>query len=423
MKKLINFLPNNIIKNPFLISSLVMVIGSNIYNAGQFIYHIVAGRILGPAFYGDLAALINILGIFGLVQISIGLTIVKFISSEKQPEKAKGLTQWAIIWSSGFGISVAVLLVVFAPFISSFLQLTQPAAIYLLAPVIFLYATTTITRSVLQGLLRFGWFVGSLLSEVSIKLILMIPFVFAGYAVIGALGALLIGVFGSLFIGLYPLRDYLKGWGIKPETSPLIKYSIPAFFQGIALTSMYTIDLFLVKHYFTPESAGLYAALAKLGSIVFFGASPITHVMFPLVARKHSHGEAYHKIFYLSLFLIGGIVSLVILNYILFPLIFLSTLGQNFLEGAPILWWFGVFMGLLAIAMLFIQFYLSIGKVFVVWLFLAAAFLQALLIVLFHASLVMVIQMSIVAAALLVLSLLIYFPYHDPSPKGLGGGK
>lgn len=418
MNKLVDFLPNNIIKNQFFLSSLVMVVGSNIYNAGQFLYHIVGGRILGPAFYGDLAALVNILGIFGLVQISIGLTIVKFVASEKDDEKIKGLTQWAVLWSSGFGILVAVLLVVFAPFISEFLQLTQQSSIYFLAPIIFLYAIISIARSVLQGLLKFGWFVVSLLSEVVIKLALMVPLVFAGYAVIGALGAFLVGVFGSLFIGLYPLRNYLlKGKGTTPSISPLVKYSVPAFMQGVALTSMYSTDLFLVKHFFAPETAGLYAALAKLGSIVFFGASPITHVMFPLVARKYSHGESYHKVFYLSLLLISSMGCLIVLCYVLFPEIFLSALGSSFLDGAPILWWFGMFMGLLAIAMLFIQFYLSIGKMFVVWLFLGAALLQALLIVLFHSTLAIVIQMSIISAALLLLSLFVYFPYHDRGNK------
>lgn len=412
--KLLILVREKIIKNPFFAGSLIMVIGSNLYNAGQFVYHIIGGRILGPAFYGDLAALVNILGIFGLVQISMGLTIVKFIASEKDNKKVRGLAQWAILWSFIFGLLVATLLVVFAPLINNFLQLSQSFSIYFLAPIIVLYSIINITRSILQGLLKFRWFVGSLLFEMGIKLSLMIPLVLAGYAVSGALSAFLIGVFGSLFIGLYPIRKYLLSKNFqRPKIRPLIRYSIPAFMQGIALTSMYTTDLFLVKHYFAPETAGLYAALAKLGSIVFFVATPIIHVMFPLVAKKHSHGEAYHKIFYLSLLLISGLIGVGVLSYILFPEVFLSTLGANFLSGAPILWLFGVYMGLLALATLFIQFFLSLGKLHIVWLFLAAACLQALLIIIFHENLLTVIQMSIVSAALLVISLLIYYLYHD----------
>lgn len=402
-----------ILNNQFFTGSLIMVVGSNVYNGGQFIYHILAGNILSKAHYGDLAALINILGIFALVQISIGLTIVKFIASEKSPSKIRGLTQWGIKWSAVFGGIVALLILIFSPTIVGFLHLTEPKAVYFLAPLIFLYAITSIARSVLQGLLKFSWFIASLLTEVGFKMILMIPFVFLGYAVVGAMGALLFGVFVSCAAGMLPLKGYLFKNGDKPQASTLFKYSFPAFLQGIALTSMYSTDLFLVKHFFSPEVAGLYAVLAKLGTIVFFGASPISHVMFPLVAKKYSHGEPYHKIFYLSLFLVAALSVLITILYILIPKVFLSAFGSQYVEGSNILWWFGVFMGLLAAAMLCIQFYLSIGRTFVVSIFIAFALMQAVLIWFFHASLLQVIQMSIISAALLVLSLLIYFPYHD----------
>lgn len=400
-----------------------MLIGTNIYNGGQFLFHIIAGRVLGKAYYGDIAALINILGIFALVQISLGLTVVRFVAAEKDEKKVSGLIKWAVRWSTIFGLIVAVLILLFAGIISEFLNLSQSRATYYLAPIIFFYAIASITRSALQGLLKFGWYVTSVLSEIGLKLVLTILFFTAGYAVIGGMMAVLIGVAFSFVIGFLPLRTYFFSRKvIIPNSRSLIRYSIPAFLQGIALTSMYSTDLFLVKHYFNPETAGLYAGLAKLGSIVFFAASPITHVMFPMIARKHSHGETYHHIFYLSLFLVGGISSLIVISYVVFPKIFLSALGSSFIEGSGMLWWFGVFMGLLAIAMLFIQFYLSVGKTFVVGGFLIAAFLQAVLIILFHDNLFQVVQMSIVSAALLVIGLLVYFPYHDPpSPKGFGG--
>lgn len=414
MIKVFSLIYSRITQNPFFIGSLIMVVGSNIFNVGQFVFHIIAARILGRAYYGDLAALVNILGIFALIQISVGLAIVKFVASEKRETNKRGLIQWAVKWSLFIGILVCILIIVFANKISSFLNLLQLGSVYVLAPIILFYSVIGISRSVLQGLLKFGWHVGSLFAEVSVKLLLVFPFILAGYAVIGALGALLIGALAAFIVVIYPLREIILGpAGQKPLLTPILRYSLPAFLQGIALISMYSTDLFLVKHFFTPDAAGLYAALAKLGTIVFFGASPVIHVMFPLVAKKHAHGRSYHKIFYLSLLLVSLIASFVILLYYFFPVIFLSALGANFLEGAGALWWFGVFMGLLVIATLFVQFYLSVGKTRVVGLFLAGATLQATLILFFHSSLLQVVQMSIIAASLLVLALLIYFPYHD----------
>lgn len=413
--KVNNLIRDKVIANPFFIGSLVMLIGTNIYNAGQFLFHIIAGRVLGKAYYGDIAALINILGIFALVQISLGLTVVRFVAAEKDKKRLSGLVKWAVLWSTIFGLIVAIIILFFAGTISEFLNLSQSQATYYLAPIIFFYAIASITRSVLQGLLRFGWYVISVLSEIGLKLVLTVIFFTAGYAVVGGMMAVLIGVAFSFIIGFLPIKTYFFSKKvIIPDSRSLIKYSIPAFLQGIALTSMYSTDLFLVKHYFNPEVAGLYAGLAKLGSIVFFAVSPIAGVMFPMVAKKQSYGESYHSVFYTSLLLVAGIAALVVLSYFLVPEIFLSALGASFLEGAGILWWFGLFMGLLAVAMLLIQFYLSLGKTFIVGFFIAGALLQTVLIIAFHSSLLQVVQVSIFSAALLVIGLLVYFPYHDP---------
>lgn len=391
-----------------------MLLGANVYHAGQFLFHIIAGRVLGKAQYGDLAALMNILGIFALVQISLGLTVVKFIASERDEKKVNGLVKWALNWSAVFGLLIALFIVFSAHFISGFLNLSQSQATYYLAPVIFFYSLTSITRSILQGMLKFGWYVVGVLSEVGVKLILVIIFFIAGYAVVGGMMAVSIAVALSFLVGLFPLHRYfLNKKAHSPNSNSLFKYSVPAFLQGIALTSMYSTDLFLVKHYFSPETAGLYAGLAKLGSIVFFAAFPVASVMFPLIAKRHSHGESYHNIFYLSLLLTGCIAGIIVLFYLITPKIFISVLGSGFLEGSSMLWWFGLFMGLLSFAMLFIQFYLSIGKTFVAGYSLAAAFLQITLIVLFHNNLLQVVQMSILSVALLVICLLVYFPYHD----------
>ncbi len=236
-----------------------------------------------------------------------------------------------------------------------------------------------------------------------------------GYAIFGALTAFLIGIILAFIITTYMLKKYLFSSAmVKPDILPLIKYSSAVLVQGLALTSMYTTDLLIVKHFLSPEQAGLYAALAILGRVVFFGASPITHVMFPIIAKKHLNGEKYLGILYLSIALILAFALSITGFYFLFPDIPLGFLyGTNFLDGAPLLWLFAVFMTLLSIAMLLTQFFLSIGNVKSVYIFVLAAILQAGLVWLNHESLFVVVEMSIISAALLVLCLFVYFFYNS----------
>lgn len=409
-----------ILTNPLLSGSLIMVIGSNFSNAGQFIYHFFAGRMLGKVYYGDLASLVSIIGIIGIIQLSIGLTIVKFISSSKDQKVIANLIYWFNIWAVWLGAIGGVIIFFSSPVLIKFLNLHQPQSFYLMPPIFFLMVVAFTQRSILQGLLKFDRYVVSLIIEIFFKLLLTVIFVIFGLIVFGAMLGILFGVLAALAITYFSVSTYLKnGKGKAPDVFPLIKYSLPVFIQGAALTSMYSTDLLLVKHFFSAETAGIYASLAVLGRIVFFGSYPIAQVMFPLVAKRHAHNESYHKIFYSSVAILVLISAWVTLFYVLFPELIINILyGSQFIEGAGLLWLFGVFMGLLGLASIVMQFYLSIGKTRIVYLFPAAAFSQILLIWFIHPDILTVIKLSILSVSLLVVALFVYFPYHNTHKNG-----
>lgn len=411
LKKLLT----QILKNPFLSGSIVMVIGSNFFNFGQFAYHFLAGRFLGKVIYGDLAVTISILGIIGIVQGALGMTVIKFIASKNNEKDLSNFIKWVYFWALRIGAITAILVLISSPLLINFLNITQPQSFYLLPPILFFYLLATAGRSVLQGLLKFNQYVLSLITESVVKIPLTIIFALLGWAAFGAMGGLLVGIALSFFIARFSLADYLAGEKKKkPEIKPLLKFSSAVFVQGLALTSMYSTDLVLVKHFFPSDQAGIFASLNVLGRIVFFGASPITHVMFPLIAKKYARGEKCNHIFYLSLVLVGFISAFVILLFYFFPKTIISTLyGSSYIEGFSLLWPFAVFMTLLSFAMLATQFFLSIGKTRIVGVFAIAAILQILLIWFIHPNLSTVIYISIIVAALLVASLFIYFLYNQ----------
>lgn len=408
-----------VIKHPLLAGSMVMVIGSNLFNLAQFVYHFITGRMLGKALYGDFASIVSILGIVGIIQISLGLTIIKFVASKKREGEISNFIKWVNFWSIWAGVVVAVLMFIASPWLVNFFNFRERSVTYLLALMLLFFITLNVQRSVLQGLLRFDKYVLSLFAEGIVKIALSVLFMLLGLAVFGAVMGFFVGILASLLVSRASLSYYLKGpRGKKPDLLPLFRYSIPTFVQGLALTSMYSMDLLLVKHFFAPDIAGIYASLAVLGRVALFATTPVTHTMFPLVAQRFAHGKAYHNIFYLSVLMVGLASFLVTLFYLFLPGIPVGVLyGNEYLEGASILWWFGLFMSLLSLAMLFTQFYLSIGKTRIVWLFAIAALLQVVLIWFIHPSILTVIQISILCAALLVLALLIYFPYHNRHGK------
>lgn len=402
-----------IFKHQLLSGSLVMVIGTNTYNFSQLIYHFLAGRFLGKAGYGDLAALISVLGLLGIIHGAFGLTIVKFIASEKNPSQISDFVKWIYRWNLVIGLVIGLSIILIAPVLSNFLNISNPGLIYLLGPILLIFFVTSAGRNVFQGLLKFDKYVYSLLFEAGGKVVFTIVLFFAGLAVAGALLGFFAGLLLSFIVTTFLLRHYIFGKINKnPDFRSFLKYSLAATAQGVSLTSMYTADLILVKHFFPADTAGLYAALAILGRIVFFGTTPITQVMFPLIAKRHLDGQKYLRILYLSIVLITLVSAAIIGFYYLFPAIPIEFLyGKSFLEQAGILWWFGVFMGILSIATLLTQFYLSVGKTKVVGFFIAAALLQIVLIWFIHTDILTVIKLSIFSATLLNVALFVYFVY------------
>ncbi|KKQ18471.1 MAG: Capsular polysaccharide biosynthesis protein [Berkelbacteria bacterium GW2011_GWA1_36_9] len=395
-----------------------MILGSNFYNGGQFVYHFITGRMLGKANYSDLAAFISVLGIFSVILGTLNMTVVKFIAGEKDTKKVRNFIKWSYFWAIWISLIVSLLLLASGPVVTNFLNITQPAVFYFLPFVLLFYVLTFSGRSILQGLCKFNQYVVSLLAESAIKIVVSFVLIFLGYALFGAMAGFLAGVIISFIVVRLTINKYLQGpKGPRPALLPLVKYSSSVFVQAFAQTSMYSADLMLVKHFFSPDQAGIYASLSVLARIVFFGATPVIQVMFPMIAKRHAQNAPFNKILNLSMLMVVSFSILLILIFSLFPNIVIEILyGEGFLGGGSMLWWFGLFMAILALASLLTQYFLSINKTKAVWIFAIAAALQVILIWFIHSTLLIVIQISILSATLLVATLLLYFSYqyfHD----------
>lgn len=402
---------SNFLKHPLFTGSAIMIIGNNIFNVGQFVYHFLTIRLLDTAHYGDLAAIISILGITGVMQLAFGLTIVKFVASQKTQAALSNLIKWFNYWGVVAGVAAVLILFIPSRFISEFLKLTEPNILYLFSPMIFLLVIIYVYRSILQGLLSFKIYIFSLIADVVIRIVVTVLLIILGIGLFGAVIGMLAGMISGFIITRLSLKPYLIGKrGKKPEILPLLKYSLPVFIQSLSFISMYSTDILLVKHFFSPYDAGTYAYLSVLGRIALYCSTPVTQTMFPIIAKRFTNGQPYRRIFYLSLFLVTTSSLFVVLFFKLFPNAPISLLGKN--DGQEILWWFGLFMTLLSIALLIVQFYLSISKIYPVWFFVLAAILQAILIWFIHPNLLAVVQISILSTSLLVIALLVYFPYH-----------
>lgn len=403
----------NLVKHPLFAGSFIMIFGSNAVSFLNYLYHFVMGRLLGPAAYGELAAIISLIGLLGIIPGSLSLVVIKYVSSAKDEKVISALINWLRTKIFLASFIFALIIFISSPVISSFLHINN--TFYLIfVSVSFLFSIQALfNRSILQGLLKFKETVISILMENGIKLISSIVLVYLGFQVGGAIVGFVVSVVLGWYITNSYLRHYKKQTDINIDLKQILLFVIPVLVQSVATTSLYSSDVILIKHFFSSYDSGIYASLSTLGKIIFFGTSPISSVMFPLVSKKSARGENYRKIFIYS-FITTILLSVsILLIFAFFPQIAIKLLyGKLYLAAANLLIWFGIAMTLFTLSSLLINYGLSLGRTSIVILPLIAALAQILLIWFFHQSLFHVILVSIIVNALLLLSLLVYSMYR-----------
>ncbi len=408
-------LVKNLLKHPLFSGSVLMVGGNMFANIINYIYQIYfAGRFLGPVGNGQLGSLFAILYIVTIIPISTSASIVKFVSSSKN--HAEAVLVYQRINSLIFKVSLilSILLLLSSPLLSNFLHV--PISGVLIVPfVLFFSLIALVNQATLQGLLKFWGSVGPNIVSSAMKLVFGFIFVLLGWYVFGAMVGVLLGMLLAYIYSWYLFKKFSKN--VKPkgkfDFNKFLKYSFPVLLHSFAFTSIFTVDVILVKHFFPESIAGEYVALSTLGKIIYFAASPIAGVMFPIVAGKHSRGEKYFHLLMSSLFVTLLISLGAVSFYFLIPKIVIGlSYGSKYLDIASDLPWMGLFICFYSVSYFMMNFFLSIDTTRLVILPLIFSILQIILLWFFHGSILEVIQISLVLMFLLFTALSTYLVYN-----------
>jgi len=401
--------------------SAVIFAGSILSNVGSYLYHLLTGRILGPAGYGELSSLISLLYIFGVPTGVLSTVLIKYFSrckAENSPGEAKDLYIRMVQILGKISILIFILFMIATPFIASFLNLTTTRSLIWICIGFILSIFATVNGSVMQGFQLFLWVSAYGALGMLIKLSISTPLAFFGveWTIIGSLIASVI-VFGLLFL---PIRFVFKAkrklfFLTKKE---LLLFSIPTFFTLLGLTSLYSFDIVLVRHYLSPGQSGLYSAIATLGKVIFYASSAVTIVLFPVLSERTAKGEPAGKILRIALGLVSLISVGVTFVYFLFPNVVIHLLFGSSYDGATqYLGLFACFISLYSLGNVFVLTCLAVNKLSIWIITLIAAIVQAILISLFHQTIMDIISVNIGVTAVFVFSAFIYYTYGHATMK------
>jgi O-antigen/teichoic acid export membrane protein len=390
----------------------VFVVVSLGVSALNLLHNIIMGRLLTPADYGQLTLIITLQLLIGLLPSALQTVVARFTARYHAQDNlallmALRTAARRIAWGSGIALAVAGILL--SPLLVTLFHLEH---IWLLIPnllVVPLFIAMSIDRGLLQGLDGFWWLSPAYASEAVIRLGVGVLLVLAntGRGLEGAVWAVAESVVVTWLISWLAVRHFRA---TQVESQPVASTERQAWLHLAGVTLMALVgqalitssDFLLVKNFFSPQDAGLYAAVSVMGRIVYFGALPLTILLVPLIARRQALNEPTRSILYL---LIGGGTAacgtLLVISLLFAPAILRLMYGEPYVPAAGLLPAYGLAASLYTLTNLMVSYRIALGRGSESWMPLLAGIIQIIAILMFHETLEQVILVQIVLMAVL----------------------
>ena len=386
-------------------ASQVFMLSVLLVNAGNYLYNLILGRWLGPEVFAGAALLITLLLVLSFLAMTMQLLCAKFVivfSGEQLLKFRQKVYVAAIVIGSIFGI----LCISFAKNLQQLFVLDNHYVFILFGIGIPIYFIMSVSRGLHQGKQEFIKLSQSYLTEMFGRLVT--TFLLLTLVWLNPLIAVSVGIFVSFIVGLFP--NQFK-WNMLKKTPALAKNDQKLIWSFVLITCLYECtqivinnsDILVVKHYFEAEQAGLYAALALIGRVVYFLTWMLVMILLPKVIVAQKNGENTSNILkkYLSYILV--LTSVLVVGCYFFPETIITLLfGKAYISMSALLWKYALATSLFALSNVFVYYFLSLERYLPVALAMIFGLLQVGMLVVFHESLHQVVLVQIALMCILL---------------------
>ncbi|MBU1122418.1 MAG: oligosaccharide flippase family protein [Candidatus Omnitrophota bacterium] len=400
-----------ILKDDLVFHTAIVFFGTTMAGVFNLLYHLVTVRILTPQDYGTFNALVSFIMFTSMAVTPFGTTLTRFFTEYIAKNKLtylvtvfKKLNKRLIISS----VFVFLFFLMLASPIAGFLKVKSGYIVFC-GGIIGLSLIAPLVISLLQSFQKFKSF--SFIGIISSlgKLIIGGGLMFAGFKIWGGIIGFLVGPITIICVALFFLprlfRQELKSVSFSDSVlvniAPIYKYFFPVSVALLSFTFLTTMDVILVKHFFSELDAGYYSIAQMVGKIVLFLPSALAIVILPKSTKAHVTNSSSTKILYKSLFL-GGLccLSFIIITF-LFPDLLLKILtGAVNPVSKQLVGLFALSMGFYALTFIVINFLLAIHNVKFVLPLAILTLLEAVSIYNCHPTLTMVLYILLVFSIL-----------------------
>jgi O-antigen/teichoic acid export membrane protein len=382
----------------------------------NYLFYPVLGRILSPADFGDVQALISLITQSAIIFGAFSVVAVNITTNTENPHERDAILaelQKMAFWIIGI---VFILLLLSMTELRSFFNFSSIYPLVGLAIILPISAVTTFRNAYLQGVGRFTHLsISGVISSLG-RLVFAVALILLGLGVFGAtfgivlanlavLAYLFYQTRGSLHLSTKANVHTLEKGSVKKE----LKYGVLVFFATTLVTLFYTSDILIVKHYFDATSAGLYSGISAIAKILYFAIGPSSAVLLSSVKIRQSFMENAGAL--MKSLIISGIIGGVgiFTFYIFNDMIVRLMIGSNYASFAHFLPEAGLVMLLAAIVNIFIFYFLALRRFFLIVISLVGMAFMGFILLRGHTSIEAILNNLVVSLVIIIISLVIIY--------------
>lgn len=303
----------------------------------------ICGRLLGPAEYSIIAALLALSSVTVLLNPagdSIAKVAAEYVGRD---DLASIAWLWRVSWKVTIGAAITVLLMgaLTSGAVGAWLGIPSRAPTIALAAYLAASVLVTAPRAFQRGLHRFESFAVNQVSEAAVRLAAGAALAVMGYGAPGVLAGYALGTASASLLGRVTLNDVAQTSVPvdRPRTGRFAPHvSISFLFMSIYPLVLMNADVLTAKHVLTPEQAGLYGAASSLSRLAAVAVGPITIVLLSKVTTARAAGRPTEKlVFNAGMTILGLLLTALLGAALLGEWAVLLMYGEAFRGAAPIL--------------------------------------------------------------------------------------
>lgn len=296
--------------------SVILLSGSTLVTGINLAYNIAVARFLGPRGFGHATVVYTLLTLVSAVTLSFQIVCAKVVAQQDSLESKRAAYRDFHLASWGFGAVISSLLMVFRHGVADYLNLPSPVLITLLAVGAAFYVPLGSRRGYIQGAYGFRRLATNLVLEAAIRLLGSIAMVLLGFGVTGVIAANAAAM-AVAWLAIAPEQTASVPNPLRFRYAMREIAQALIFFSGQVLIN--NCDIVLVEHYFAATDAGLYAAIAMVGRVIFAFSQAVVNSMFPVVAGTRVEDRKGPRLIMTSLALVLAIGSVIAITLRFIP--------------------------------------------------------------------------------------------------------